>query len=84
MDNKTSGAEFTIGGLGARVPVGSGAVIAQYGMLSPKTGADRNTLSVGYLHNLSKRTELYAVAMHDKVDGLSSGGGYSLGMRHRF
>ena len=84
VDNKTSGAEFTIGGLGARVPVGSGAVIAQYGMLSPKTGADRNTLSVGYLHNLSKRTELYAVAMHDKVDGLSSGGGYSLGIRHRF
>jgi len=47
-------------------------------------GADRTTLSVGYLHNLSKRTELYAVLMHDKVDGLSSGGGYSLGIRHRF
>lgn len=84
VDNSSTGNDYTISGIGARVPLGAGAVIAQYGLLSPKTGADRNTLSVGYLHNLSKRTELYAVAMHDKVDGLSSGGGYSLGIRHRF
>lgn len=84
VDNSTTGNDYTISGLGVRVPLGAGAVIAQYGQLAPKTGADRNTLSVGYLHNLSKRTELYAVAMSDKVDGLSSGGGYSLGIRHRF
>lgn len=84
VDNDTTGNEHTISGVGARVPLGAGAVIAQYGQIAPQTGADRHTLSVGYLHNLSKRTELYAVAMHDKIDGLSSGGGYSLGLRHRF
>ncbi len=84
VDNDTTGNDYTISGIGARVPLGAGAVIAQYGQIAPQTGADRRTLSVGYLHNLSKRTELYAVAMHDKIDGLSSGGGYSLGIRHRF
>ncbi len=84
VDNDTTGNDYTISGVGARVPLGAGAVIAQYGQIAPQTGADRHTLSVGYLHNLSKRTELYAVAMHDKIDGLSSGGGYSLGIRHRF
>jgi predicted porin len=84
VDNTTTSNDHKITGLGARVPLGAGAVIAQYGQISPQTGADRNTLSVGYLHNLSKRTELYAVAMHDKIDGLPSGGGYSLGVRHRF
>ena len=84
VDNATTGNDYTISGLGVRVPLGAGAVIAQYGQIAPQTGADRHTLSVGYLHSLSKRTELYAVAMHDKVDGLSSGGGYSLGIRHRF
>ena len=84
VKNDSTGAKYDITGLGVRVPVGSGAVIAQWGELNAKVGADRTTLSVGYLHNLSKRTELYAVLMHDKVDGLSSGGGYSLGIRHRF
>jgi predicted porin len=58
--------------------------VAQYGSLSPDTGADRDTLSIGYLHKLSKRTELYAVAMRDKIEDLSSGRAYSLGIRHRF
>jgi predicted porin len=84
VDNDTTGNDYTISGVGARVPLGAGAVIAQYGQIDPQTGADRDTLSVGYLHNLSKRTELYAVAMHDKIEGLSSGGGYSFGIRHRF
>lgn len=84
VDNDTTGNDYAISGIGARVPLGAGAVIAQYGQIAPQTGADRHTLSVGYLHNLSKRTELYAVAIHDKIDGLSSGGGYSLGIRHRF
>ncbi len=84
VDNITTGNDYTISGVGARVPLGAGAVIAQYGQISPQTGADRHTLSVGYLHSLSRRTELYAVTMHDKIDGLSSGGGYSLGIRHRF
>ena len=64
--------------------MGAGAVLVQWGHIAPKTGADRNTLSLGYSHALSKRTDAYVAAMHDKVDGLSSGGGYSVGLRHRF
>lgn len=84
VDNTTTGNDYTISGVGARMPLGAGAVIAQYGQIAPQTGTDRKTLSVGYLHSLSRRTELYCVAMHDKLDGLSSGGGYSFGIRHRF
>ncbi|MEO6321449.1 MAG: porin [Polaromonas sp.] len=75
---------FRISGIGAKVPVGAGALLAQWGRVSPKTGPDRNTLSLGYDHNLSKRTDLYAAVMRDKIDGLSSGQSYSLGIRHRF
>ncbi|MBL0920465.1 MAG: porin [Hydrogenophaga sp.] len=84
VENTTTTVETDIFGLGVRVPLGSGAAVAQYGTMDPSVGAERKTLSLGYLHNLSRRTELYAVVMSDKVDGLSSGGGYSLGMRHRF
>lgn len=44
----------------------------------------RTTVSAGYNHDLSRRSDLYAVLMHDKVSGLASGTGLALGMRHRF
>ena len=84
VKNRTTANSYDITGIGARVPVGAGAVLVQWGHIAPKTGADRNTLSLGYSHALSKRTDAYVTAMHDKVDGLSSGGGYSVGLRHRF
>lgn len=84
VENKTTGNESDILGLGVRVPLGSGAVVAQYGILDPTLALERKTLSLGYLHNLSRRTELYGVVMSDKLQGLSSGGGYSVGIRHRF
>lgn len=84
VKNTTLDTKTKIAGFGVRVPTGSGAVVAQYGLMNPSAGADRNTLSLGYLHTLSRRTELYAVAMSDRLDGLSSGRGYSLGVRHRF
>ena len=84
VDNQTSGMTWHLTDLGARVPVGAGAVLAQWGSLSPATGAERNTLSLGYSHNLSKRTELYLVGMRDKLDGLTTGHSYSMGVRHRF
>ncbi|MNY32521.1 hypothetical protein D3C86_1667430 [compost metagenome] len=46
--------------------------------------ATRTTSSVGYDHFLSKRTDLYAVAMHDKVTDVRSGTSLVLGVRHRF
>lgn len=84
VKNLTVPNTYRISGLGAKVPVGAGALLAQWGRLSPKTGSDRNTLSLGYDHNLSKRTDFYAVAMRDKIDNISSGRSYSVGIRHRF
>ncbi len=84
VKNTTTSNNFRISELGARVPVGAGAVLAAWGRIAPKTGAGRNTITLGYNYNLSKRTDLYAVAMRDKVDGLSNGQSYSVGVRHRF
>lgn len=84
VDNDTKNTSFDIIGLGVRVPVGVGAAVAQYGEIDAKTGADRKTFTTGYIHPLSKRTELYAVYMSDKVDGLSSGRAYGVGVRHKF
>lgn len=84
VDNQTTGNTYKISGLGARAPMGAGALLAQWGQIQPKIGNGRKTLSLGYLHNLSKRSELYAVAMSDKIEGLSSGSSYSVGIRHRF
>lgn len=84
VKNTTADNRYRISELGARVPVGAGAVLAAWGRVAPKTGADRNTVSLGYDYNLSKRTDVYAVAMRDKVDTLSVGSSYSVGVRHRF
>ena len=84
VDNQTSGNEYDIAGLGASVPVGSGKLLAQWGRIKPETGAKRTTISAGYDHFLSKRTDLYAVAMSDKLDGQSSGSAFAVGIRHRF
>lgn len=84
VENVTSGVDYKILGLGAAVPVGDGKLLAQYGRLDASRGADRKTFTFGYDHYLSKRTDVYAVAMSDKLDGLSGGTSYSLGIRHRF
>lgn len=85
VDNDTSGRDFKILGVGATVPVASvGAVRVQYGQLKPDVGAKRKTLTLGYTHNLSKRTELYGVVMNDKQTGLSAGNNFGVGVRHRF
>lgn len=84
IKNTTLSNRTRITGAGVRVPVNSGAFVAQYGSMDLRVGVDRKTLSLGYLHTLSRRTDLYAVVMNDKLDGQSSGGGYSVGLRHRF
>ncbi len=44
----------------------------------------RNTVTVGYDYNLSKRTDIYSLLMLDKYTGLASGKSLALGIRHRF
>jgi predicted porin len=83
-DNEATDNGWKITGLGTSVKFGAGSLLAQWGRLSPDTGADRTTFSLGYDYFLSKRTDLYAVYMSDKIDGLSSGTNYAVGIRHRF
>ncbi len=72
--------------LGLSVPVGVGFVLA--GVARTKvTGAfegRRTTSTLEYDYFLSKRTDLYAVAMRDQVTDVSSGNSAALGVRHRF
>lgn len=74
--------------LGLDVPVLNKAGTLKAAMARTKVegpaNATRTTTSFGYDHFLSKRTDLYAVAMHDKVTDLKSGTSLVLGMRHRF
>ena len=50
------------------------------------TGADMNrkTYTVGYDHFLSKRTDVYAMFMGDKITNQTSGTSFGVGIRHRF
>ena len=82
--NDTRRIDYKIYQAGASVPIGLGNLLAQYGQISPSSGAGRKTWTVGYDYFLSKRTDVYLMAMSDKVSGLSGGNSVSLGMRHRF
>lgn len=84
VDNDTTGNEYKISGLGASIGFGAGAALVQWGRISPETGSDRTTFALGYDYNLSKRTDLYAVYMNDKISGLEAGTSYGVGLRHRF
>lgn len=75
--------------LGASVPAGQGKVLAGWAQTKRSGtafGADkkRNTVTVGYDYDLSKRTDLYAMYMNDKITALNSGNSFGVGIRHRF
>ena len=77
----------TIYGFGAAVPVTElGRVIVQLNRAKASDTITRTetTLSMAYAYLLSKNTELYAVAMTDRVTGLSTGTTLATGMRLRF
>lgn len=75
-------------GVHAAVPFGAGRFIASWARTERSqagtTERTRTTLAAGYLHNLSKRTDVYGVVMNDRATGLRSGTGYAVGMRHNF
>ena len=74
--------------LSATVPAGAGSFMVEWANTDHRrtSAADleRETLGLGYDHSLSKRTDIYAVALRDKVTNLASGTGWALGVRHRF
>ena len=44
----------------------------------------RNTAAIGYDYFLSKRTDVYAIYLYDKLTSYSVGNSYALGIRHTF
>ncbi len=97
IKNGNEGKGYLIGGL---VPVGAGEVRLAYSTYKIETpGADprTNKLALGYVHNLSKRTALYATYAHltnknGSAVGLNgavtaagkNSNGYDFGIRHSF
>ncbi|RJF92515.1 porin [Noviherbaspirillum saxi] len=75
--------------LGASIPVSqAGKVLASWSQtkadVTPVRETTRNTAAIGYDYTLSKRTDLYAVYLRDKVTGNSAGNSYAVGIRHQF
>lgn len=74
---------------GAKVPMGAGALLAQYGNSTIATdGVATDTksqiASFGYDYFLSKRTDVYAVVMLEKLTAKVHGSTYALGLKHTF
>lgn len=70
--------------VGVSAPMGSGKLMAAYATSKISGGATRDTMTVGYDYTLSKRTDVYAMLMNDKITALSSGTSFGVGVRHRF
>ena len=83
-ETKTTRVTGKTGTLGASVPFGSGKFLAAWANTKMTGGAKRDTVSLGYDYAFSKRSDLYAVVMHDKITSFSSGTSYAVGLRHRF
>jgi len=70
--------------IGVSAPIGSGKLLAAYATSKITGGATRDTVTAGYDYTLSKRTDLYAMLMNDKITDMSSGTSFGVGVRHRF
>ncbi|HEY0858967.1 MAG TPA: porin [Albitalea sp.] len=87
---KTSAAADTktaLWSVGAAVSLGGGKLLAQYGHARARVAGSEpthKTLSIGYDLDLSKRTDVYAVFMNEKLSGLSGANTLAAGVRTRF
>ncbi len=76
--------------LGAKIPAGGGDILLAYantkrtGTLTANNDLKRDTLSAGYDYNLSKRTDVYAVLMSDKINTADRATSILAGIRHKF
>jgi predicted porin len=70
--------------LGATVPLGAGKVMLATARTAVTPGNTRRTTTVGYDHDLSKRTDVYANVMRDSITTFASGTSFGVGIRHRF
>jgi predicted porin len=75
--------------VGAKLPLGAGVVLAQYGNSKIETQTvaaevKSQIASFGYDYFLSKRTDIYAVVMLEKLTAKQHGSTYALGVKHTF
>lgn len=73
--------------VGVSVPVGQvGAIVASWSQADNNIAspADRTFATIGYTHRLSRRTDLYAMVMSDKIQGNGSAPSTGVGVRHAF
>lgn len=71
--------------VGVSVPAGGpGRILAGFAKTKMEPGNTRDTATLGYDYNLSKRTDVYAMLMRDKITNFSSGTSWGLGIRTRF
>ena len=83
--NDVTDAKIKTTQLGASAPLGPGKLLASVAQ-SKNNGLDqtRRTITVGYDYLLSKRTDVYANLLHDRITDTKSGTSYAVGVRHRF
>lgn len=72
--------------VGASVPAGpAGKVLVDWVKTKmTQSNVDRKTLTLGYDYNMSKRTDVYAMYMNDRITDKTTGNSFGVGIRHRF
>lgn len=72
--------------LGASIPAGpAGKVLVEWVKTElSQTKVERTTATLGYDYNLSKRTDVYAMYMNDRITAKTTGNSFGVGIRHRF
>jgi predicted porin len=72
--------------VGVSVKAGAGSVLASWSAARTTGALDtrRTFVTVGYDYRLSRRTDVYAMAMSDRLTGQGRGTTWGLGVRHAF
>ena len=73
--------------LGAAVPIGTSLILVAYGrshLTTPVMASTDRTTSLGYDYFLSKNTDVYVAALHEKLSFVSAGYAFAGGLRLRF
>ncbi|MBJ7313868.1 porin [Rugamonas sp. CCM 8940] len=87
-NTEVSGRRTRTGHLGLSLPAGAGSWMLAWARSREssalKAAFHRDTASAGYDHNLSLRTDLYSVFLHDKLSNAAAGNTLALGLRHKF
>jgi len=89
LENAATEIQLDTAALGVSVPLSAQGRLMLEGAHTTReqtalADVKRSTVSFGYLHEFSKRTDLYAVAISDKLTNVKRGTGYTLGLRHNF